>query len=186
MKGQHAFREILLATDFSESAEAAARTAAVLAREMGARLHLVTANPDRVTAELALKTMGGRLGPGLTVVAAVVEGPAADAIVRYVRENGIDLIVMGTHGRSGFSHALLGSVTERVARTAPCPVVTVPPGPGAPAESETDAGREKESRRQACLVCARPSDDQICEPCRARIRGEALERKREQERGAIP
>lgn len=186
MKDPHTFREILLATDFSESAEAAARIAAVLAREMGARLHLVSANPDRVTAELALKTLGRRLGPDLTVVPAVVEGPAAGAIVRYVRENGIDLVVMGTHGHSGFSHALLGSVTERVARTAPCPVVTVPAGPAAPAEPEADVGREAESPRRTCLVCARPSEDQICEPCRARIRGEALQHKREQERGAIP
>lgn len=186
MKGAHTIHEILLATDFSGSAEAAARTAAVLARNLGARLHLVTASPDRASAELALKTIAHRLGPDLTPVTAVVEGRAAGAIVRYARQNGIDLVVMGTHGRTGFSHALLGSVTERVARTAPCPVVTVPPGPVVLAEPETDVGREVEPRPQPCLVCARPSDDQICEPCRARIRGEAIEHKRERERGAIP
>jgi nucleotide-binding universal stress UspA family protein len=185
MKGPHTIREILLATDFSENAEAAARIAAVLAREMGARLHIVTASPDRLTAELALKTLGRRLGPDLTLVTAVVEGRAAGAIDRYVRRNGIDLVVMGTHGHSGFSHALLGSVTERVARTAACPVVTVPPGPHEPPELETVVDRAADSPRP-CLVCARPSDDQICEPCRARIRGEALERKREMERGAMP
>ncbi len=49
----------------------------------------------------------------------------ADAITRYARCANIDLIVMGTHGRSGLSHLLVGSVAERVVRTAPCPVLTV-------------------------------------------------------------
>jgi len=48
-------------------------------------------------------------------------------IVEYTKDNGIDLIVMATHGRSGLSHALLGSVTEKVVRYAPCPVLTVRP-----------------------------------------------------------
>jgi nucleotide-binding universal stress UspA family protein len=49
----------------------------------------------------------------------------AEAIVDYARQAGIDLIVMGTHGRSGMSQLLVGSVAERVVRTAPCPVLTV-------------------------------------------------------------
>jgi nucleotide-binding universal stress UspA family protein len=55
----------------------------------------------------------------------VVEGKPAVEIVRYASENRIDLIVMGTHGRGGVSHALTGSVAENVVRTAHCPVVTV-------------------------------------------------------------
>jgi len=50
--------------------------------------------------------------------------PAA-AIVEYAEEEGVDLIVLGTHGRGGVAHLLLGSVAERVVRTAPCPVLTV-------------------------------------------------------------
>ena len=47
------------------------------------------------------------------------------SIVEYAAGHGIDLIVMGTHGRGGVSHLLMGSVAERVVRTAPCPVLTV-------------------------------------------------------------
>jgi nucleotide-binding universal stress UspA family protein len=54
-------------------------------------------------------------------------GLPADEIVRYAREAGADLIVMGTHGRSGWRHALLGSVAEKVVRRARCPVLTVGP-----------------------------------------------------------
>jgi len=60
-------------------------------------------------------------------------GSAFVEVVRYAREQGIDLIVMGTHGRGAIAHMLLGSVAERVVRKAPCPVLTVrhkshPPG----------------------------------------------------------
>ena len=48
-------------------------------------------------------------------------------IVERARDDGADLIVMSTHGRTGFSHILLGSVTEKVVRTAPCPVVSIHP-----------------------------------------------------------
>ena len=46
-------------------------------------------------------------------------------IIQYAKENNVDLIVMGTHGHSGLVHVLLGSVTERVVRKAPCPVLTI-------------------------------------------------------------
>ena len=49
----------------------------------------------------------------------------ADAIVNYATNVGVDLIVMGTHGRTGVSHLLMGSVAEKVVRHAPCPVLTV-------------------------------------------------------------
>lgn len=52
-------------------------------------------------------------------------GPPADTIVRVAQERNADLIVMGTHGRTGLQHVLLGSVAERVVRLAPCPVLTV-------------------------------------------------------------
>jgi nucleotide-binding universal stress UspA family protein len=64
------------------------------------------------------KTLGAR---------AVLEtsDTTADAIVDYARTSGVDLIVMGTHGRTGLDHALVGSVAERVVRLAPCPVLTM-------------------------------------------------------------
>ena len=55
----------------------------------------------------------------------VASGHAADAIVRIARDRHADLIVMGTHGRTGLQHALLGSVAEKVVRLAPCPVLTI-------------------------------------------------------------
>ena len=55
----------------------------------------------------------------------VTDVAKAGAIVRYANEHQIDLIVMGTHGRGGISHVFMGSVAERVVRTATCPVLTV-------------------------------------------------------------
>ena len=56
---------------------------------------------------------------------AVMAGRPAETIVRVAHERGADLIVMGTHGRTGLQHVLLGSVAEKVVRLAPCPVLTV-------------------------------------------------------------
>jgi nucleotide-binding universal stress UspA family protein len=58
----------------------------------------------------------------------MITGVAANAIVQYAADHSMDLIVMGTHGRSGFAHLLLGSVAEQVVRTAHCPVLTVRTG----------------------------------------------------------
>jgi hypothetical protein len=91
----------------------------------------------------------------------------------------VDLIVIGTHGRTGFSRRLLGSVAEAVIRTAPCLVMTVPAGGG------PSASREAELPAAAlphCIVCAKETDDLICDPCRAHIRGEALAQKLDAER----
>ena len=56
---------------------------------------------------------------------AIAVGHPADAIVRVAQERNVDLIVMGTHGRTGLQHVLLGSVAEKVVRLAPCPVLTI-------------------------------------------------------------
>jgi nucleotide-binding universal stress UspA family protein len=61
----------------------------------------------------------------LRLVTALRTGSAFVEIVRYAREEEIDLLVMGTHGRGAIAHMLLGSVAERVVRKAPCPVLTV-------------------------------------------------------------
>jgi nucleotide-binding universal stress UspA family protein len=60
------------------------------------------------------------------VTARVLEGPPAAAIVRAARRERAGLIVLGTHGRTGLTRILIGSVAERVVRTARCPVLTVP------------------------------------------------------------
>jgi len=65
---------------------------------------------------------------GVTVRTQIAEGHTSAEIVRYAADHDVDLIVMGTHGRSGFDRLALGSVAEKVLRKAPCPVLTVPPG----------------------------------------------------------
>ena len=119
------------------------------------------------------------------MVAALERGSPAERIVRYARAHGIGLIVLSTHGRTGFTRALLGSVAERVVRTAPCPVLTVSGGCVAPSSAEAPAELprpEPSPGPRPCLVCARPSEDLICEGCRARIRTEALGHKVKEQR----
>ncbi|MFB6221960.1 MAG: universal stress protein [Halolamina sp.] len=72
----------------------------------------------------------GRIAPraeaaGVELVTDVVEGTPEERIVDYAAEHEVDLIVMGTHSRSGLERRLLGSVTEQVFRSAPAPVLTV-------------------------------------------------------------
>jgi len=174
-------RQILFATDFSETSAASSRVALDYARRFGARLHIlhVTWPGSDPVAPPLLAKLGDELGATVPVVTAVESGNPAAQIVRYADRHGIDLIVIGTHGRTGVTRALLGSVAERVARTAACPVLTVPSKLAAPAAA---AATEATPEPGHCLVCANPSDDLICTPCRERIRGEAIERKQRNER----
>jgi nucleotide-binding universal stress UspA family protein len=143
------FTRILVPTDFSEPSEAALDYAREMADKFGASLHVLyvfdapfTAGPvspevfiaDSPAAqaqlfEQARARLQHRVRPSDRVryraTTEIVTGTSAESIVTYSRERGIDLIVMGTHGRSGLSHLLMGSVSEKVLRTAPCPVMTV-------------------------------------------------------------
>lgn len=141
---------ILLPTDFSEYSKPAVDYACALADKFGAELHLVHVLQDLVAtvpepglafpppgdymkelqtaAEAALqKILDPEWEKGKAVVRETRQGPPFVEIIRYARENDIDLIVMGTHGRSGLAHVLLGSVAEKVVRKAGCPVLTVRP-----------------------------------------------------------
>ncbi len=173
-------REVLCATDFSHSSDAAVRAAADYARQFGARLHLLHVAWPGIdpTVPPLLAKLADELGAQVPVVTAVESGQPATGIVQYAERHGIDLIVVGTHGRTGVTRALLGSVAERILRTAACPVLTVPRSFRATTPIEV----EPPASLRLCLVCRNPSDDLICEACRARIRGEALERKRREER----
>jgi nucleotide-binding universal stress UspA family protein len=137
-------RTILHPTDASACSREAFRLACSLARDHGARLIAlrVTAVPDLVyegygtpgsplaeeeyVAE-ARKDVGELrpADPGLALERRVEEGDPAAEILRVAAEAGADLIVMGTHGRTGLRHLLLGSVAEQVVRKAPCPVLTL-------------------------------------------------------------
>jgi nucleotide-binding universal stress UspA family protein len=133
-------RNVLVATDFGVTSDVALEYGRALARLFGARLHLlhvadnyflrpIAADPrallastaDQVAAQL---TASDRVA--LRAIAALeVSDSPADAIVDYAKNADIDLAVIGTHGRQAFDRFLLGSVAERVVRTAPCPVLTV-------------------------------------------------------------
>ncbi|HET7341892.1 MAG TPA: universal stress protein [Methylomirabilota bacterium] len=174
-----AVRTILFPTDFSDVSRRAGRAAADFARHFGARLHVlhvVGLSRDPEPQPHGLRAAVAELGDGVTTLVATTAGVTAWQIVDYASRHGVDLIVMGTHGRRGFAHALLGSVSETVVRRAPCPVLVVPAGAAA-AATETPA----EAPPKTCLVCGHASLELICEACRAVIRGEALERKRAQE-----
>lgn len=141
-------RRILFPTDFSECAEGAFTHAAYLAQRAGAELHvlhvaepqgqapqgwadLLRITPEDIAADLDVpipNSPRGRRAPNepVPLIDAEVQAPkAAPAILRYVEEHAIDLVVMGTHGRRGMRRMLVGSVAEEVVRLAPCPVFTV-------------------------------------------------------------
>ena len=141
-----AIKNILVATDFSEPSGVALAYGRDLARSYGARLHVLHVvddvmlhytpevafvGPDlqrdldeRANRELnALITDDDRLRGALPVIERGLH--PAEAIVNYAKANAIDLIVAGTHGRGLVKHFLMGSIAERVVRTAPCPVLTV-------------------------------------------------------------
>jgi nucleotide-binding universal stress UspA family protein len=189
-------QEILVATDFSDTGDAALDVAGQYARALHARLHLLHVFTEDVDTTRLLGDAAAAVGGDVPVLMAGIGGDPAEEILRYGTQHAIDLIVVGTHGRTGVSRVLLGSVAERVVRGARCAVLVVParrqraaPGPAAPAAAggALDA-EEAEPRAPArlCLVCATPTHDLICEPCRARIRGEALERKQREERPGRP
>jgi universal stress protein A len=139
-------KNILVATDFSEVADAALEYGRSFARQFGASLYLLhvvdeiaatnvgvegyvanLSDVQRDIEEVARRQLARRIDPAsaqaLTEV--LIAGAPAQGIVDYARSVPIDLIVMGTHGRSGVSRLFIGSVAERVVRLAPCPVLTV-------------------------------------------------------------
>ena len=141
------FTRILVPTDFSPPSDAALACARTVATQFGASLHLLhvaedpyralysnevfVAEVEGVRADL-VNDASRRMKQQLTaaddersVTVEAIIGTAATSIVEYAEGHGIDLIVMGTHGRSGMSKVLMGSVAERVVRTAPCPVLTI-------------------------------------------------------------
>ena len=141
------YKRLLVPVDFSPVSLEALATARDLAKTTGASLHLfhsvddvawrylgyplealgqvqtaVTDSANEQLRELAIQEQR----EGLTVESTlVVSTRPASAIVTFARENAIDLIVMGTHGRGAMLRMMLGSVAEHVVRTAPCPVMVV-------------------------------------------------------------
>ena len=97
--------------------------AAFSVESMQAQTEILTAEADRQLAKLPPDGWSD----GKPVVREIRVGAAFMEIIEYAREADIDLIVIGTHGRSGLMHVLMGSVAERIVRKSPCPVLTVKP-----------------------------------------------------------
>jgi universal stress protein A len=137
---------ILAPTDRSPFSEKAVTYARNLAKQFGAELHVLRVMADEEKALAAYATTGvidasqpqdeynrwvaelvGETGDVRRIEAVQIGTDVPDAVVRYAKNNDIDLIVMATHGRTGLTHLLMGSVAEKVVRTAPCPVLTLRP-----------------------------------------------------------
>lgn len=155
-------QRILVPTDFSEPAHEAQKYAMAFAEKFGAELHLlhivaplplpstyagqVSYLPD-VDMACLLESGKAQLAKEVDhdwfrnhpTVQAVELGFAADEIVRYAKHHKIDLIVMGTHGRTGLSHLILGSVAEKIVRVSECPVLTVHPGTSQTVHEESES-----------------------------------------------
>jgi len=137
------FKSVLCPVDFSNSSDAALQYASILAREANALLTLVHVEETlpEYPADIAGYGMGvvaierkrsddllASVRPSIERVRferRVLKGDPAHEILRFAEQENVDLIVMGTHGRSGLSRLLMGSVAETVLRRAKCPVLTV-------------------------------------------------------------
>ena len=158
------FTRILVPVDFSAESERAVGYAVALAKKVTGAVELlhVVEDPiasgawgaeaytsyvpdllDELVADATLRLGSVKAGcdQSVAIQTCVVIGSPARTIVAIAEAEGCDLIVMGTHGRSGLSHVLLGSVAERVLRTAPCPVLTLR-AEKTPAETKTAAAVE--------------------------------------------
>ncbi|MDA8169335.1 MAG: universal stress protein [Nitrospiraceae bacterium] len=141
------FKKILYPTDFTDGSAAARRMAAELARKYGSTLYIVHVLYDisratgwyvpHVNLEELYKDMEKTANMHIrremledlrdygNIEYAVLHGVPAEEILRFAQEKGIDLIVMGTHGRKGLDKVLFGSTAEKVVRGSRCPVLTV-------------------------------------------------------------
>ncbi|MFC1785014.1 universal stress protein [Candidatus Neomarinimicrobiota bacterium] len=136
------YKRILFPTDFSECAEAAYEYALLIAKMYNAELHVFFAdvrnlNPfdsefeitTDVQVDLKQSMDKYELKYGINydkIKKTSIKGYAtAPCIIDYIKKEQIDLVIMGTHGRRGIRHMLLGSVTEKVLKTTPCNIITI-------------------------------------------------------------
>lgn len=143
--------QILVPTDFSENARHAVSYAVELAKQCSAKLHLLhtpvvptyllmdlsySPGPEAVTrilneAQDALDEQGEVVrAAGVEHFTAIREGTVHEVIRDYAKEHGVDLVIVGTHGRTGVSKLMYGSVTERVIKTVHTPIIVIPPEGG--------------------------------------------------------
>lgn len=144
-------QRVLFPTDFSDSSKYAKQYACAIAGSLEADLHVLHVVPevlpvpgpdgawlmpmdgkimqqliDESKLSIAKEMQNSGMRPS-RILPTVEFGNIVDVILRFAQSHDIDLIVLGTHGRTGLSHALIGSVAEKVVRLAKCPVLTVHP-----------------------------------------------------------
>ncbi|MBV0902516.1 universal stress protein [Haloarcula salina] len=139
------YDDILLPTDGSHGMDAAATHAGELAAQFGATVHVLSVvdtrnrfespssglsadawlDAERERAAEAIDDTVAQLPDDVTVETATREGVPTTEIVGFAEDEGVDFVVMGTHGRTGLDHYLIGSVAETVVRESPVPVLTV-------------------------------------------------------------
>lgn len=139
---------IMLASDLSENSLRAKEYARTLTAQFNAELHVLhilekhlDSTPSfggglalntyvHESATAAEKKIYALFEPawllGKNLVTAALDGSPTEKILEYSKDHGIDLIILGTHGRTGLSHVLMGSVAEQIVRQAKCPVLVVP------------------------------------------------------------
>jgi nucleotide-binding universal stress UspA family protein len=145
------WKRILCPIDFSDASRAALEAAAEVAKRYGAKVALFHAYPvpgytfpdgsfvasSKMLEELSdqahrhlleWKVIAEKLGIAQVEIATAIGEPAHE-ILEFAKAQKADLLVLGTHGRTGIQHALMGSVAERVVRRSTCPVLTVRPAP---------------------------------------------------------
>ena len=139
-------RKILVPVDFSDQSAAALEYASAFAKDYGAELLIVhVIEPviqdlegiEPIEAVEGLQAALRDVRPkdeSIGYSHRMLDGPPADAILRLAEEESVEMIVMGTHGRTGFKRLIMGSVAEEVVRKAACPVLTLRQ-PGSASES---------------------------------------------------
>jgi len=142
------FKKILCPVDFSEFTDEILSYAEIIAKRFDSELHLIHVIPNLsyftpyesfLTPENLVaieRNIEGEVGKDFDKITKKLDFPfkriiktgvTSVEIIDYIKQQGIDLVVMGTHGRSGIEHLLIGSVAEKVVRKSPCPVLTVRP-----------------------------------------------------------
>jgi nucleotide-binding universal stress UspA family protein len=192
-------KKILVPTDFSKCSMAATDHAMSLAKTFQAQVILLYVMEPPVYGldfslthpgtlplvrqklmEMMEQSVDVMREQGVEVEGRFIIGVPSVEIVSVAQKQNADLIVMGTHGRTGLAHIFLGSTAERVIQYAPCPVLTVK-GAAALPTATGESGQSEQQAQEAgvlCHLCARPSQDIICEACKVKIQAEAFEQKR--------
>jgi nucleotide-binding universal stress UspA family protein len=206
------FKKILVPTDFSECSQAAVEYAVSLAKAFKGELSIFHVMEPMVyeldfsfvqpagfpdLKDRLSESLNKKLAPiqaeGISAEGFIFSGEPSVEIIKFANSRQADLIVMGTRGRTGLAHVLLGSAAERVIQQAPCPVLAINASKKIMAEKvKTEKMEEDFQLAQEilggkvqttfCHLCGKPSNELICEPCKIRVQAEALEKKKKVEK----